>query len=265
MLDALISAGANLLSGAFNRNSQSEHNAQQAALARENLAFQREAATSGIQWKVADAQKAGIHPLAALGANTFSPSPVSMGGEAPKFDFGSVGQDLGRAAKAMQGAEMRKEVDEEQARRLTLEKGRLENDILRAELNSKVARSGPRSAQIGPPMPNSAVTPDRIPLPRPGPERTVSGEAVKDDDIKQKFEDFPATKWARPFGYGVMANPYFGDGQSFEDRYGDSEIGSTLKWGVNTLADHVYTAQKYWIPEAYKNYDRRWLYNRFRR
>jgi len=248
MWDSLISAGANAAVGYYNSNEQQKFNEAQMRLAQEQLAFQKQAAHEGIQWKVADSQKAGIHPLVGLGASTFNPSAISAGGQAPSFDAGSMGQDLGRAAKAMQDSEIRKEVDEEQARKITLEKGRLENDLLRTDLLSKVARSGPRSAQIGPPFP----TPGGVPLPRPGPMRTVSGHAVEEDDIKSKAEDYPATREARPFGYGVIANPYFGDGQSMEDRYGDSELGSTLKWGVNMLADHVYTAKKRWLPSLYR-------------
>lgn len=279
MLDALISAGANLIGNMMSNSSKDDtnamnmqiaqmNNATQEKWAQKNFDFQNQAAHEGVSWKVADALKAGIHPLAALGSQTFSPSPVSVNSSSPSlesksWDFSSIGQDLGRAAKAATNAESRKAVDEEQGRKIALEKGNLENDILRAELLSKVARTGPRSAQLGPPMPRNV--PGAIPLPRPGPDRTVSGMATQDDDIKQKYEDFPATKWSRPFGYGILANPYFGDGQSFEDRYGESEIASTLKWGVNTIADHAYTAQKYWIPEAYKNYDRRWLYNWARR
>jgi hypothetical protein len=39
-----------------------------------NIAMQKEFAQQGIGWKVADAKKAGIHPLFALGASTHSPS-----------------------------------------------------------------------------------------------------------------------------------------------------------------------------------------------
>lgn len=45
-----------------------------------NWANQREFAKHGIRWRVEDAIAAGIHPLAALGVNTASGSPVSIGG-----------------------------------------------------------------------------------------------------------------------------------------------------------------------------------------
>lgn len=251
MLGELISAGANLIGGFFNRQSQNEYNKQQMQIAQQNMALQREFAQSGIQWKVQDAKAAGLHPLAALGAQTSSFSPVSVGGSAPELDLGSAGQDIGRAVKAAMSQNDRAAQDEATARRLSLEKAGLENDILRQELLSKAVRSSPVSAQVGPGFPaNTSV----IPLPRPGPARTLSeGAAVGDDEIKQKAEDYPGTKIVRPFGYPLYANPWFNDGQQFEDRYGDSEIGSTVKFGVNTLADHVYSAyRRGWFDTRYK-------------
>lgn len=265
MIGNLVSAGANLIQGSSNRESQERMNAQNLAvqqqMARENIALQREFAQSGITWKVNDAVRAGLHPLIGAGAQAQSFSPVSIGGggEAPKLDFGSMGQDLARAIKAAASANDRATQDEETGRKLALEKAGLENDVLRQELASKQRRSSASNGQLGPPMPgNTSVTlPERVPIPRPGPSRTVSGEAVKDDDIKQKFEDFPQTKYGRPFGYRLEHNPWFGDGQSFEDRYGDSELGSTVKLGANMTADHWYTARRR-MDET----DRRWVHPR---
>lgn len=239
---SLLSTGLNFFQGNENRQAQERFNAQQLQIAQQNLAQQREFAQHGVSWKVEDAKAAGINPLAALGAQTTSFSPISLGGEAPKSEaFSNMGQDLQRAFKAASTAGMREEADNAELRKLNLEKASLENDVLRQEINSKQMRNGRLNAQVGPPLPVA---------------RTISENApVKSDDIKQKAEDYPATKIVRPFGYPLAANPYFGDGQSYEDRYGDSEIGSTIKFGVNTLADHFYSAYK-WFP-----YDRarRWL------
>lgn len=243
-----LSSGLKYFSDQSNQANQKEFNAAQLAMAQKNLEQQKEFAQHGISWKVQDAMGAGLHPLAALGAQTSSFSPVSLGGEAVKsnMDFGSMGQDITRALKATANAQERENSDESKARALELENKGLQNDVLRQQLASQIARTGPRSGQVGPPMPLEG---NRIPLPRPGPDRTEHlGAAVKDDDIKQKAEDFPQTKVGRPFGYPLYHNPWFGDGQSFEDRYGESEIASTLKWGVNTLADHGYTAYMRW-PE----------------
>ena len=55
--------------------------AHQKEMNAKNAALQREFAQSGIQWKVADAKKAGLHPLAALGAQTASASPSYQAGD----------------------------------------------------------------------------------------------------------------------------------------------------------------------------------------
>lgn len=43
-----------------------------------NANLQKEFAQNSIQWKVQDAMKAGLHPLAALGASGYSASPVQV-------------------------------------------------------------------------------------------------------------------------------------------------------------------------------------------
>jgi len=209
----------------------SENRESQERIAAQNIANQREFAQNGIRWKVADAQAAGLHPLAALGAQTSSFSNV-VGSDGLKSDFSGLGQDIGRAIDAGSTSSERTNrlggAVEKAATALTLEKSALENDLLRTQIAKQ-------RAQIGPPFPSP------VPLPQPGPDRSVSGFAVKDDDLKQKPEDYPQTGIVRPFGYPLRANPWFSDGQQFEDRYGDSEIGSTIKFGVNTIADHIYT------------------------
>lgn len=247
MLGDLISAGANLINGIFNRSAQEDANAANLAQARENNATQREFAQKnldqqrefaqqGVRWKVSDAVAAGLHPLAALGAQTSSFSPITVGSSSAdikpaSLDLGSMGQNLGRAIDQGSTSQERTSRLQQQVARigtaLSLEKASLDNELVRSEIAVK-------RAQLGPP----------IPIPRPGPDRTISGHAVSDDQVKQKPEDYPQTGIVRPFGYPLYSNPFFSDGQQFEDRYGESEIGSTLKFGVNTLADHVYTGYR---------------------
>lgn len=56
----------------------------------QNNATQREFAQNGIQWKVEDAKKAGIHPLYALGASTASPSFAFQPTGSVQADFGAA-------------------------------------------------------------------------------------------------------------------------------------------------------------------------------
>lgn len=58
----------------LNIAAQKEANAQ-------NYAMQKEFAQHGIQWKAADARLAGLHPLAALGAQTTAASPSYAAGD----------------------------------------------------------------------------------------------------------------------------------------------------------------------------------------
>lgn len=264
-LGNLVGAGINWFTGNENRNAQREANAANIAAqerinaanlaqaqqnnvvqerwAKANLDQQREFAQAGIRWKVRDAIEAGLHPLAALGAQTSSFAPISVGSSSADLraatvspetlDVGNMGQNISRAIAAGSTAPERLSTVQRQVQAISsalqIERGSLENDLLRAN----IAKT---RAQIGPP----------IPLPQPGPARTVSGFAVSDDEIKQKAEDYPQTGIVRPFGYPLRTNPFFSDGQQFEDRYGDSEIGSTIKFGVNTLADHIYTGYGLW-------------------
>lgn len=88
-------------------------NAEQMQLARQQIAAQFEMAKHGIRWRVEDAEAAGLHPLAALGASGASYSPVTAVMDTPDVRTGrgnfyrSMGQNLSRAIAATQTAEER--------------------------------------------------------------------------------------------------------------------------------------------------------------
>ncbi|AZL82920.1 DNA pilot protein [Apis mellifera associated microvirus 45] len=120
--------------------------------------FQRAAMQDGIKWKVADAKAAGIHPLYALNAPPFSPSPTSIsfdgGGSGRDLSgFANMGQGLERVIEAVSTKKERAETAEEAARKaLSLEHGKLQNDLLRAQIASITQRT--TASQIGPPFPS---------------------------------------------------------------------------------------------------------------
>lgn len=89
-----ILAGA-LIGGAMNAYSTHQANVRNRRNAEDNMKKQEEFAKMGVQWKVDDARKAGIHPLAALGAQTHSFSPISVG-EAPNTHMGNAFMDMGQ-------------------------------------------------------------------------------------------------------------------------------------------------------------------------
>lgn len=103
-----------------------------------------------VQWRVEDAKKAGIHPLYALGAQISTPQvPSVVGDSGSSFSdrLSSAGQDIGRAADALLGgkARMAARLDA-----LALERGELENDLLR----SQIARLNAPGHPPGPPDPD---------------------------------------------------------------------------------------------------------------
>ena len=93
----VISAGSNLIGGYLQNRSNERINSQNLGFSYEQLAQQREFAQQGIRWRVEDAQKAGIHPLYAMGASIPTYSPVSAplnSNNAADYGLSAAGQDL---------------------------------------------------------------------------------------------------------------------------------------------------------------------------
>lgn len=157
MLGELISAGTKILGGLLGKSSADAAREQSMQLAQQNIALQKEFAHNGIQWKVEDAKKAGIHPIYALGGSTASFSPVSAAFSSDTSlpnALAGAGQDIGRAIHSTRTAEDRVGALGKAASALQLEGLSLDNDLKRAEIASKTARL--RADQVGPPMPASA-------------------------------------------------------------------------------------------------------------
>lgn len=117
-----------------------------------SLADQRAFQDDSVQRRVADARKAGIHPLAALGYNSPSFIPPQTGGyyEGTENDMASMGQEIGRAVYAGQTARERKAalatqavIDSLSVQRLGLENRNLEADLEHKRLrNLQLLRTG---------------------------------------------------------------------------------------------------------------------------
>lgn len=128
MLGSLISAGSSILGGILGANSAKKQREQEY---RRQVQF----AQNGIQWKAADAEKAGISKLYALGANTTSYQPQSVGGS--DYGLSRAGQDIGRAISATQSRGSRAAKLGLEIQQAQLDGLRVDNDIKRAELASK--------------------------------------------------------------------------------------------------------------------------------
>lgn len=205
MLGSIISAGASLLGGIL--ANKSKENSDEA-----NAALQREFAQNGIRWKVADAEAAGIHPLYALGAQT---SPASPSYSGSNYDFiGNMGQDIGRAIDAKRTPQERTNA---RIQSLAVERGELENQLLRSQIAKLNQPGNPPPLPSGKgiedsPMSRSGFQPD-MPYQEPGAlaERgfvhTSSGglAPIPAADAKQRQEDSFAD-WAWSFRNLLLPN-----------------------------------------------------------
>lgn len=111
--------------------------------AKKNIKYQKEFAKNAVSWKVADAKNAGIHPLAALGAQTHSFSPVSVGS-----NFGEAGQDISRAIQATQSKGERQDGTTKQLQHLQVQRAGLENQLLASQI-AKMNQAGQPPASPG--------------------------------------------------------------------------------------------------------------------
>lgn len=127
MWGSIISAGAGLLGGMMSASASK-------SAARKQVQLQREFAQNGIRWKVVDAKAAGLHPLAALGAQTTSYQPVQVGDTSLGSSLSEMGQNIGRAVDATM---TRRERQEQQRRNDLIQGMQLANQ--EAELKSRLA------------------------------------------------------------------------------------------------------------------------------
>lgn len=104
---ASSAGGGGLIGGALGAVGSLVGSRNAAAQAQSQMDMQREFAQNGIRWKVADAKAAGIHPLAALGAQTFSYNPVITGDTGVGEALAKMGQGVSRAVEAKQLQEER--------------------------------------------------------------------------------------------------------------------------------------------------------------
>lgn len=224
MLGALIGAGAQLAGGLLGMKSQKDANKANEASQLRQEALQKEFAQSGIQWKVKDAEAAGIHPLYALGANTTSYQPTNVGGGATDFGFlGDAGQNIGRAIDATRStpaSAMALKLGQVQ-----IEGAQLDNELKRTQLISAI-----RTAGIGThpalPSPN-----DVYPLPGQGNSGIISsvppGHEVTSPKTTAPDLAVGGRAWKR--------QPGWSDAQSFEDVYGDE---SPLAFMLNAIRSY---------------------------
>lgn len=152
---ALIGAGAQLIPQLFGDTAGNKAESQFNA----NFELQQRMAEHGTLIRARDVMRAyaetGIHPLSLMGMNPASASSVaSVGGDSGgnwRKGVADAGQTIGRAISAAGSVEQRKALEN-----LSLERGGLENELLRVQIANQVQQLQRGTAQVGPPMPSGA-------------------------------------------------------------------------------------------------------------
>lgn len=208
---AIIGAGSNLLGSSIadrsNRRAEARASAASLANASEDRRLQREFAKHGLSWRVADARAAGLHPLAALGAQLSPFTPVGSGGQTYS---GSTKGDAIRAAGAAIAESIARSGKEKAETRLLNAQADLVTQQATDSQNARIAQ-----AQV-----NDVVHPEF-----------------------HKVVDPQFTHRTKIAGFNIQSSPWGSDAQTMEDRYG--ELAGSVLGASNVLLDVPYSMGKY--------------------
>jgi len=168
---------ANLIQGDQNRQQQGDINSQ-------NYQAQKEFAQMGLQWKVADAKAAGLHPLAALGGAGASFSPSFQAGQS-NSDYSGIGEGISQLINGQntKRAEAATKTDtEKQLEQLSLERAQLQNRLLEGQVQNEWASlmgqpGQPSFPTVGAQSPS--VSNSRSPVPRAAPSGSIQSSPSK--------------------------------------------------------------------------------------
>ncbi len=217
-IGSIVAGISALAGGVLSSKSNRKANAANAANSQLDRDMQREFAQQGIRWRVEDAQAAGIHPLYAMGASlpTYSPSAISVGSTNSGAGLAAAGQNIGRAIDATRDPKQRASA---RLTALQLERGELENDLLRSQI---VRLNAP---QTGPAFPTATSAPQNL-LPGQGdsgilPE-LAPNVAVQGTRPSQRAGAQPEIMWVKT-KRGYQAVPA-------QEAYEDADIGSIPAW-----------------------------------
>jgi hypothetical protein len=127
------------------------------AAANKNAALQKEFAQKGIQWRVEDAKKAGIAPLAALGASLYQAQPTYTGSSLGELsNIFNMGQDVTRAFTSTRSNDDRSS----DLLKLQIEGAELDNQGKMIQNQYAASQLAKLSAnQVGPALPSAMDAP----------------------------------------------------------------------------------------------------------
>lgn len=123
-----------LWGGSNQERAVDQYNSDQKSLSIQNMQMQKEFAQNGIRWRVADAEAAGLHPLAALGSSGSTYSPVGLftdpgqGGPTTGESLRQMGQGIDRAINVTRTKEEKLMAD------LSLMKAKAEVDYVHQQI-----------------------------------------------------------------------------------------------------------------------------------
>lgn len=208
MWEQLIGMGSKLLGGFMNQNAQENANAANQALQQTQMAYQHQANTHGVRWRVEDAIAAGLHPLAAMGMSPAQGFSASVGHQSPETGLGSalgdMGQDITRAINATRTQNERGQAFVDAARSLATERGNLQNELLKLQIRRLEQTMNPPAPGQVDVKPAEDTTRGSNPSQQPGDipsvdyERTSTGwQPVPGKISKERQEDdfIASTLW----------------------------------------------------------------------
>ena len=255
-----IASGIGSIIGSNNSAASAE------AINQANYEHQKEFAQNGIRWKVADAKAAGLHPLAALGAQTSGYTPSAVVGDAPDFSFlRDIGQDVGRAIDAKSTAAERaaNKAKIDQGTNLELEGKALDNDYKRALIRGetqdqalRLANASVRaswSQQLPPAMPSIAS--DGRTMPGQGDATSSSLFTTKPPELVISHPQTPAAEAGTHPEIRYFRTADGGYSMARSDAYADStddDFAGQLSWELrNRLPATVWDSARSAPPRVY--------------
>lgn len=122
------------------RSAAKKQNQATAEANKANRDMQYDFAQNSLQWKTQDAKKAGLHPLAALGAQGYSPTIGSMP-ESAQADYSTAASNIGNA---ISNSQARKQAQQQ----LNMENSR-NNMVAYAQVRKEMAQAKLYEAQAG--------------------------------------------------------------------------------------------------------------------
>lgn len=214
----LLSAATNLFGGLFASNQR-----------RQEAATQRHYLENQTQIRVRDAQRAGVHPIYALGAPTMNYAPVGVG-DPLGAGIREAGQDISRAVNSTSSQNARVSAFQAAAQALSLEKGGLENELLKAQIAKMRLQTNP-----APPTPFQQYG-----IPGQGETAIVEPGAIKEKAERKNWDAtnpsqevfaVPDVGFARTPGGGYMPVP----SDEVKQRIEDNEIHEWMHYFRNNL------------------------------